>query len=550
MRFTLAWSFAALSLVSILPAVACKSAGKGTSSTGSVGGKGGSGPTPPPSWNRMVTPPSDTDASAQRLACGYKAGSLPAETQGASHPNGKDIPVDHILILMQENRSFDHYFMMLKQQGQPDVEVAPSTYVNPDPMGVSVPPFHDTRYCFVDTNHEWAGTHQEYDGGKMDGFVLANQGWGTPPPHPLADSMSGTRAMAYYDSSDIPFYYWMANEFSIADHYFSSLLGPTTPNRLYLYAASSRGLTQNTLASFDDQTGHCLTDTDCGGVAGACVNFGNPCNPQNDPSCACKGTCKVDADCGRDAPVGSCDLPDGGICAPVGRTIFDYMEQRQLDWKVYGDGSPGFALTAEAFLKYRTHHHVLADYYADAAAGQLPQVAFLDPHLAMENYAQDDEHPPATPFPGQLFVAKVVAALTKSPNWSSSALFVVYDEHGGLFDHVPPPNACPPGDFTPVLQAGDPPGLFDRYGVRVPMMLVSPFAKKHFVAHDVYDHTSIVRFIEARFILPAITDRDANAEVPWEMFDFAGAPHATPPAVTLPDIQQAKIDACKPVWVP
>ena len=149
-----------------------------------------------------------------------------------------------------------------------------------------------------------------------------------------------------------------------------------------------------------------------------------------------------------------------------------------------------------------------------------------------------------------VFVAKVVDALTKSPNWSSSALFVTYDEHGGLFDHVPPPNACPPGDFTPVLQAGDPPGLFDRYGVRVPMMLVSPFAKKHFVAHDVYDHTSIVRFIEARFILPAITDRDANAEVPWEMFDFAGAPHATPPAVTLPDIQQAKIDACKPVWVP
>ncbi len=551
MRFSNASRFADVSLLAIV-SVACKSSAKGTTSTTGtgMGGTGGSGPMPPPSWNRMVTPPADTDASAQRLACGYRAGALPAETQGASHPNGKDIPVDHVLILMQENRSFDHYFSQLPAYGQPDVEVTPAGFTNPDTMGVATAPFHDTRYCFVDTNHEWAGSHTEYDGGKMDGFILANENAGTPPPHPLSDSMSGVRAMAYYDQTDIPFYYWMASEFSIADHYFCSLLGPTWPNREYLYAASSRGATTNIFVGFNDQTGHCSTDADCKGVAGACVNFSSPCPTADPGTCACKGACKVDADCGQDAPVGTCDTADGGICQPIGRTIFDYMEQRGIYWKVYGDGTPGYAVATQAFLKYNTvHHRAIADLMSDAAAGTLPAVAFIDPHLGNEVYNGDDEHPPATPFPGQLFVAQVVDAVTKSPNWPSTALFITYDEHGGLFDHVPPPNACPPGDFDPVLQPNDPPGKFDRYGVRVPMMLVSPFAKKHYVAHDVYDHTSIVRFIEARFILPAITNRDANAEVPWEMFDFTGVPHATAPTVTLPDPETAKVNSCTSVWV-
>src|SRR5262245_66316623 len=101
--------------------------------------------TGPAAWNRMVTPPADTDATTKRAACGYKAGSLPAETQGASHPSGTDIPIKHILVLMLENRSFDHYFSKLPQNGQPDVEVAPAGYTNPDGMGGTVAPFHDNK---------------------------------------------------------------------------------------------------------------------------------------------------------------------------------------------------------------------------------------------------------------------------------------------------------------------------------------------------------------------------------------------------------------------
>src|SRR5437667_11181497 len=98
----------------------------------------------------------------------------------------------------------------------------------------------------------------------MDGFGPANEQHGTPPPHPLSDSSSGVRALAYYDQTDIPFYYWLAGEFAIADHYHCSLLGPTWPNRMYLYAASSRGVASNTLGDFADQKGGCTTDADCG----------------------------------------------------------------------------------------------------------------------------------------------------------------------------------------------------------------------------------------------------------------------------------------------
>lgn len=501
-------------------------------------GSGGAALGPPPSWDRAVTPPSDADAKAQREACGYKAGSLPAETQGASFPSGDAIPVDHIVILMQENRSFDHYFQMLPQAGQPDVEVAPADFTNPDADGMPVAPFHDTSYCFVDTDHEWKGSHEQYNDGAMDGFVLTNDVHGTAPPHPLPDSMSGRRAMSYYDQTDLPFYYWVANEFAIADHYFCSLLGPTWPNREYLYAASSRGATSNYVATFIDWKGQCSEDSECGGAQGSCYVG------------SCIDQCTKDEDCGRDAPVGTCNR-DKGACSPVGRTIFDYLDQRKIEWKVYSGGTPGWLLTIEAWNKFQAEHQkTLEDYYADAAAGTLPAVAFVDSHIGDERYDQDDEHPPATPQVGQRFVAEIVKALTESPNWSSSAMFLLYDEHGGLWDHVPPPKACHPNDVETFISEGDPVAEFDRYGFRVPMMLISPFAKKHYVSHEVYDHTSVLRFIQARFVLPAITDRDANALAPWDMFDFDAAPHGTTPAIELPPVDQAKLDACKAIWEP
>jgi phospholipase C len=228
------------------------------------------------------------------------------------------------------------------------------------------------------------------------------------------------------------------------------------------------------------------------------------------------------------------------------------MEQRHLNWKIYSDGTPGYALMVTQWLRYRNKHQfMMSDFANDAKAGTLPEVAFVDPStLGNEVYNGNDEHPPAMPQGGQNFVASVVAAVAKSPNWPRSAVFINYDEHGGYWDHVVPPPACAPDDIAPLLSAGDPPGAFDRYGIRVPLMLISPFAKKHFVAHSTYDHTSILRFIEARFILPAMTNRDANALVPWEMFDFQNVPNKTPPMVTVPPIDQAGQTACGQIWTP
>lgn len=442
----------------------------------------------PPEWNRDVVAPTDTDAETARAACGYARGALAAETQGQSRPYGKQIPVDHIVVLMMENRSFDHYFQKLQEYGQPDVDVAPANYTNPDANGMPLAPYRDTDLCIVDTNHEWTGTHEQINGGQMNGFFATNDGWHELPAGANMNPSyhSGKRALSYYTSEDLPFYYWLANEFAIGDRYFSSLAGPTWPNRMYLYAASSFGAVHNEFVTPSD-------------------------------------------------------------------TIFDYLEQRQVSWKVYVSTTPGFAIFIDKYLTYTKDGHFvpIENYFADAAAGTLPSVAFVDPGLAREAYDQNDEHPPAIPMIGEHFVATTIDALTKSPQWNKSALFLTYDEHGGFYDHVAPPKACPPDDIAPTLQSGDSEAKFDTLGVRVPFIVVSPYAKKHHVDHRAYDHTSITRFIEARFQMPALSNRDANAEAPWDMFDFENPPHATPPAIALPpSVDQAKLDACKALYDP
>jgi phospholipase C len=138
---------------------------------------------------------------------------------------------------------------------------------------------------------------------------------------------------------------------------------------------------------------------------------------------------------------------------------------------------------------------------------------------------------------GQKFVSEVISALFKSPDWRSSALFLTYDEHGGYYDHVPPPEAVPPDAVRPAGAAG----AFDRYGIRVPFAAVSPFAKQHFVSHTVYDHTSILKFIETRFGLPALGKRDAAADSMLDLFDFGSPPFVTPPALPESVVEQSRL---------
>ncbi|HXM54164.1 MAG TPA: alkaline phosphatase family protein, partial [Candidatus Dormibacteraeota bacterium] len=168
----------------------------------------------------------------------------------------------------------------------------------------------------------------------------------------------------------------------------------------------------------------------------------------------------------------------------------------------------------------------------------------VDPMFNGDKNTESDEHPPANIQVGQQFVSGVVNALFKSPDWPSSALFLTWDEHGGFFDHVAPPPAVAPDDVAPMLGPGDTVAGFDRYGVRVPAVVVSPFARPHFVSHDVFDHTSILRFVEARFGLPALTRRDAAADPMSDLFDFRRPALLQPPHLPPAVVDAAQVAAC------
>ncbi len=449
-------------------------------------------PPTPPEWDRTVTRPDDATASASRASCKYARGAMPAETLGTSSPVDKDIPIENIVVVVQENRSFDSYYGHLaKFARRVDIESAPDSTTNLDKFGVAHPYQHATHRCFLDTSHSWSGTHREVNGGKMDGFFLANEeASGADAAAPVSSLGSGERALWWYDERDLPFYYALGSTFAIADHYHCSVQGPTWPNRMFVYAASSFSQTHNELPDLSTYP-----------------------FPANDAA------------------------------------IFDELEKRHVDWAIYTDGPPGPAVLFGLALLNRWGRnpvHPFADFLAQAKAGTLPQVAIVDAHAPLDSSGSgQDEHPPGDIQVGQKFESDIVHALFASPQWAHVALFLTYDEHGGIYDHVPPPSACPPDAKPPIIASGDPAGGFDQLGVRVPLTVVSPYAKRAYVGHATYDHASITRFIEAKFKLPALSGRDANADPLFDLFDFAHPPFVTPPTIPEPTIDQAELDYCK-----
>jgi phospholipase C len=424
------------------------------------------------------------DLAASRAACEFAANASPSDTLGPC-ATGARIPIEHIVLLMQENRSFDHYLGHLKGNGQEDIDAPPDDAFNPGVPdapeagaagdganpGAPVRWHHLSDDCFDDTNHEWGPSHLEWNQGKNDGFVAENAG----PNDPLGFDRGGERAMGYYDAGDIPFYYALASTFAISDRYFSDVMGPTFPNRRYFYSGSSSGYTSNDLDAIDYPT------------------------------------------------------------------IFGALNERGVSWKVYKSDLPGGAMF-HSFGKDAAGRVVdIAEFAKDAAQGTLPQVAWVDPLFILKASGQTSEHPPADMQVGQQFVFEQVTALLSSPNWPTSAMFITFDEHGGLYDHVAPPAACPPDD-TPPREPGF--GGFDRYGFRVPVFVVSPYSKGHFVSHAVHSHSSILRFVEAKFDLSAFSKRDANADAMLDMFDFAHPTFVTPPPLIAPPVDEVKLEAC------
>jgi phospholipase C len=447
-----------------------------------------------------------------RANCSFGRGDKASRTLPGAHiPEGK---IDKNVVLMQENRSFDHYFGQLNdyvakhKPGLRDYH-ADGAVAEGQKDGTSTPRRgkHAPELCHADTDHDWWAAHEQYDNGKNDGFFLTNDKkseLGLP-----ASLTDGERALWYYDERDLPFYYDLATTFGVGDRYFSSVLGPTYPNRDFLYAGTSKGVTfdYHGLEARDDRYVPFRQSYDGG-----------------DPS--------------KD------------------HLIFDLLERNQISWHIYSDGKidiaiPGpFGWSIDIGVKEKVglataigdgvgpHGHFgfhtlgkfkgMDDFFGAAKNGDLPSVSFVDPNFTGGASQSNDEHPPSNIQPGEDFVSRVVRALMSGKDWNRTALFITWDENGGIYDHVEPPKACKPDNVAPTYHedadeayAKNHRDTFDRYGFRVPVLVVSPWAKPHHVSHTTYDHTSLIRFIETRFDLPALTARDANAGAMLDFFDFS-----------------------------
>jgi phospholipase C len=408
----------------------------------------------------MVTPPDPPLAcglsipadprQAQRAACAFGPGARVSQTLAVSTAVSGAIPIRHVVAVMKENRSFDHLFGRLHELGQPQAEAVPPSFVNPDLNGEDVAPFHAKTTCIgSDPGHQSTSMQAAVHGGAMDGFVKS------------AASSTGTDghfAMAEYDSSDLPFDYWLATTYALADRHFAPMQSGTYAARDFLLFATNAG----------------VVDT---GIS----------------------------------------YPDPGT-----NSIFRTLMNAGYTWAAYTDSEPFSG--ALGWTAGDPGVHSMHEFLTALDEGTLPNVAFVD---GAENV--EDDHPTADLQVGERWLKGLYDHAVVSPQWTRMAILWTYDECGGFADHVPPPTGCLPGG-----RSGWP---FPDLGPRVPLVAISPWAKRHYVSHVVHDHTAITRFIEAIFDLPALTERDANSDALFDLFDFScdpdlRRPDGVPPAGT------------------
>jgi phospholipase C len=510
------------------------------------------------------------------------AGAAIAMMVSPAHANGGIKAVNHIIVIMQENHSFDNYLGVLPYAPNSPYHAGPCqkgdhscvdglacsfdgsgnlncSNSNLDDDGSTVYSFHDQSYCTgPDLDHGWSSSHREANLmnpaealmlSLNDGFVIVND---ETEQIDTTESPTEDDTMGYYNQSDLPFYYALAQTFAIDDRYFCSVVGPTFPNRAYEMAATSFG--------------HVVTGTEIYPPGYLTTGFSNG-------------------------------------YKPITGSIFDLLNNAGVTWYNYFQDLPTAAIMQGTSIAFGIAHvrsvagpspYGGESFLASAADGTLPQVSFVDPSYATDQningyYYETDEHPPSDIRAGQYVTSLLINAVRNGPDWKDSVIFLTYDEHGGFYDHVPPPPAPQGGALNPdgispgqCADASNPPtseqpgggqqcaesegdaaGIcpgftatgtypstcanFNQLGFRVPFMVISPFAKPHYVSHTVGDHTSMLAFIETRFLsdddaLPRgqqheyLTLRDEYASPLLDMFDFAHSPslNATIPGAPPP----------------
>jgi phospholipase C len=408
--------------------------------------------------------------------------------------------IKHIVFMAQENRSFDSYFGKLSAywaaNGYPaqQFDGLPANASNPSysANGQSATPlssFHVGTECVDNLSPSWDESHVDWNLNEpigptatLDGFAYTAGKFATDLGY--ADTQ-GRRAMGYYDGSDLNYYYFMASNFATSDRWFAPVMSRTQVNRMYLFAATSQGYVY---------------------------------------------------------PPGTNAADNNALTAP---TIFDALSKAGVNWKVYytDDICPGPCTYLTQFQKYTPPNALpsnvvpVSQYLTDVQAGTLPSVAFIETGYL----SNKDEHPSSgtNVQTGAAYAASLINSLMTSASWKDSVFILTYDEPGGLYDHVSPQPSVNPDGIAPVdLEPHDictPPAVnpsncnFDKTGFRVPLIVISPFAKKNYVSHTVSDYTAILKFIETRFNMPPLTKRDAAQMDMTEFFDFQKVPWATPP---------------------
>jgi len=350
-------------------------------------------------------------------------------------PSPSNSDIDHIVVVMMENRSFDHLFGWI-----PGANGKQAGLSFRDASGIPHETHHlagDFTGCgHPDPDHSYAGGRIQYDNRKMDGF--------------LVDTVNDDYALGYYTEPDRPFYNALARHFTVCDKYFCSILGPTFPNRMFSHAAQTDRLSNTFTLSV---------------------------------------------------------LP----------TIWDRLALAGVSATYYFSNLPFLGLWGP---KYVPISRLYNQYLNDATLGTLPAVSFVDPRFTIADLGEgNDDHPHADIRAGDAFLAQTFLALANGPLWERSLFVVTYDEWGGFFDHVPPPRVAAANLIDPDIVAGQ-----TLLGFRIPVCIASPFSASRRgldegeglqprVINSLFDHTSVLKFIEWRWQLAPLTPRDASSDI-------------------------------------
>ena len=409
--------------------------------------------------------------------------SLPDPTRPAGTPS-EALPFDHIVVVMMENHSFDNLLGALARSGQPKAQglrfssAGVALNSNPGPSGaVRSFPFTTTAQG-PNVAQDWNATHEQIDGGKMDGFVR---------------SVNNEQPMGYWTQDLLPFPYSLARTFCVANRWFCSAPCQTYPNRRFLMAGSAYGNISTSTESL------------------------------------------------KDAP-------------PPNGTIWDRLHHYGISWRNYFTDLPSTGIINGTVEKYPTNLAPISQFFLDCATGSLPSVSLVDPEFgvlgivgsslasipALQPLAEklnttggDEENPQDMSY-GESWASTVVKAVLRSPAWPRTLLIYTHDEHGGYYDHVPPPQAIAPDSIPPQLGPNDVPGGYNIYGPRVPAVVVSPYSRPNAVTNVVHDHTSFLATVESKWNLPRLTYRDANAKTVMDFLDVERAAFLNPPTIAEP----------------